>query len=108
MATIKTRKESGGFQWSHTLVMDFSKLSEDQKQELMFASAAIRWQARARKLSDKELDELAKGPVKVDVSELFERATPTVDPLKIADKMSNEQAAELLKALQAKLGIEAK
>ena len=105
MSIIKTRKIAGGTQWTHELSFDFSNLSEDQKNELMEASAAIRWQARARKLSAQELDNMAQDVVKVDARDLFERAAAVVDPLKVADKLNDEQALALLAELQKRLGV---
>lgn len=106
MATIKTRKVAGGFQWIHEVSFDFTNLSDEQKTELMEASAAIRWQARARKFAEKALDDLAKlDVVKVEALDLFERAAAVVDPLKVADKLSDEQAMALLAELQKRLGV---
>lgn len=106
ISTIKTRKVQGGFQWTHYIEFDFTNLTDEQKNELMEASAAIRWQARARKFAEKALDDLAKlDVVKVEASELFERAAAVVDPLKVADKLNDEQAMALLAELQKRLGV---
>lgn len=107
MATIKTRKEAGGYQWTHEVEFDFTTLTDEQKTELMTASAIIRWQARARKLEGKELDRLAgQDVVKVDAATLFERATAGPQtPEKLVARMTPEQQKELLATLQKQLGV---
>ena len=104
--SVKVSKEAGMDPFVVEVVLDFTNTTEDQQMELMAASATIKWQARARKLSDAELVTMKETGVSVDVASLlFEKASRTVDPMKAAEKVTAEQAAELIKRLTEKFGL---
>jgi len=103
--SVKVSKEAGMDPFVVEVVLDFTNTTEGQQMELMAASATIKWQAKARKLSDAELATMEETGVTVDVAGLFEKAARTIDPMKAAEKVTAEQAAELIKRLTEKFGL---
>lgn len=92
---------------SHEIVaeFDFAGVTSAQLDEILLAGLRVKYQARLRKLGDKALAELAKKEkVEAKVAEIMTRTAGTVDPLKVADRISDEQAEELLKKLMERLG----
>ena len=101
---VKVSKEAGMTPYEVEVTFNFEGLSEAQRLDLMTRSATIAWQSRARKLSAAELAELSRTGVTVEAETLFERQVGVVDPLKAVEKLSAEQAAQMLELLKKKLG----